>query len=151
MAKNNGTHYGAGCLIPVIIFIGLILLLSCSKKYDESMTIWSENKLSEPLASCYNADSYPNDSLRILITDSASNIGIGSRLNEFEIGEKVNKINTPHWGIVQAIHYRESKAQYYIKFKNGDEYWVTEDLLAGEKSKYVFHIGIKLSDIKEIK
>lgn len=74
-----------------------------------------------------------------IIGDGHVGIGYGT---EFKIGERVNKVNTKLWGIVSAI--RDgfmTKACYYVEFENGDQYWVQEELLCGEKKKYLLEIN----------
>jgi len=84
-----------------------------------------------------------NDTTQTITIVDDGHVGIGYGA-EFKIGERVNKVNTKLWGIVSAIRGGAmTRACYYVEFDNGDQYWVQEELLCGEKKKYLFEINAR--------
>jgi len=78
---------------------------------------------------------------KIMVEEDKSGIWCST---EFKIGERVNKVNTKLWGVVSAIRGgMMTEACYYVEFENGDQYWVQEELLCGEKKKYLLEINVR--------
>lgn len=109
--------------------IGCTVLVACSTMLVACIS----NPPTEEISS---VECIPKDGDSLITIHGDGHIGIGY-LDEFQVGERVNKINTSLWGDVQAIkREHKSKPKYYVEFENGDKYWVSEELLSGMPEKF---------------